>query len=133
MFPVVDRQKFGEWLSREREKRGWSQTELADRSGLRRQIISKTETGVSTPALETVVALADALEISPVVILRAMGLLPPGTSDQIRFEDWQFILDKLPEDQQEELYQIGALKVWRSRQAKEKAEAQRRRPVKSPK
>jgi transcriptional regulator with XRE-family HTH domain len=61
----MDKQNFGEWLQKEREKRGWSQSDLARLSGLHRQIINKTENGVSRPAVETYIALAKALNYSP--------------------------------------------------------------------
>jgi transcriptional regulator with XRE-family HTH domain len=46
-----------------REKAGWTQGELADRSGLTRDGISHLEQGRRSPAWETVLALAEALGV----------------------------------------------------------------------
>jgi hypothetical protein len=34
MFPTVNNKKFGEWLAFEREKRGWSQSELSPKKDI---------------------------------------------------------------------------------------------------
>jgi transcriptional regulator with XRE-family HTH domain len=47
-----------------REKRGLSQTELADRVGLKQTTISQYESGSRRPNLAIAKKLADALEIS---------------------------------------------------------------------
>jgi transcriptional regulator with XRE-family HTH domain len=78
MFLSMDKINFGQWLQFEREKRNWSQSDLARLTGLHRQIINKTENGVSMPAVETYLALAKAFGISPVSIFRKAGLLPEG-------------------------------------------------------
>jgi transcriptional regulator with XRE-family HTH domain len=109
----MDRQRFGEWLQQEREKRSWSQSDLARASGLHRQIINKTENSVSMPAVETFIALAKALNYSPVFLLRKAGLLPPGGNDEIRFEDWKFLIDQLNPDDEAELRQIAEMKIER--------------------
>lgn len=132
MFPAMDRLDFGQWLQAEREKRGWSQSELARRSGLHRQIINKTESGISEPALETYLALSEAFGISPIIMLRQAGKMPPGTNEQIRFEDWEYLLDQLPPEEQEELRQIAELKIERRKRAEEQARAVKRKPVRNP-
>ncbi len=43
MLLSMDKINFGEWLKLEREKREWSQSDLARFSGLHRQIINKKE------------------------------------------------------------------------------------------
>jgi transcriptional regulator with XRE-family HTH domain len=113
MLPGMDNLKFGHWLQAQREQRGWSQSDLARLSGLHRQIINKTESGVSRPSVETYLALADALKISPIAMLRIAGLLPPGSDDQARFDDWQFVLSQLSPEDQEEMRQLALLKIER--------------------
>ena len=109
----MDKEKFGLWLQKEREQRGWSQSDLARFSGLHRQIINKTENGVSMPALETYLALAKAFNISPIFIFRKAGLLPEANTEQVRFEDWEFVLNQLSSDEAEELRQIAIMKIER--------------------
>lgn len=114
----MDKEKFGLWLQKEREQRGWSQSDLARFSGLHRQIINKTENGVSMPALETYLALAKAFNISPTFIFRKAGLLPESNTDQVRFEDWEFVLNQLSPDEAEELRQIAIMKIERHQKDK---------------
>jgi transcriptional regulator with XRE-family HTH domain len=78
MLLMSDRFTFALWMQSEREKRGWSQSDLSRYSGLHRAIISKIETNVSTPSVETFIALAQAFKISPITIIRKAGLLPEG-------------------------------------------------------
>ena len=94
MLLMSDRFTFALWMQSEREKRGWSQSDLSRYSGLHRAIISKIETNVSTPSIETFISLAQAFKISPITIIRKAGLLPEGT-EATNFEDWQFLIAQL--------------------------------------
>lgn len=47
-----------------RKKKGWSQTDLADKTGTTLSHINKIETGKYKPSFEALVALAKALEVS---------------------------------------------------------------------
>lgn len=120
MFLIMDKSNFGDWLRKQREDRSWSQSDLARFSGLHRQIINKTENGVSDPALKTYIALANAFNISLITILRTAGELPPGPDDKINFEDWQYLLEKMTEAEREEFWRFGQMKV-EMRQEKEQA------------
>ena len=53
MFLMVDRIGFGLWLQKEREDRGWTQSDLARKSGKDRAVINKIENGGAMPAIET--------------------------------------------------------------------------------
>lgn len=118
----MDRINFGEWLKNEREKREWSQSDLARFSGLHRQIINKTESGASEPALKTFLALAQAFKISPISIIRIAGLLPEG-GENASFEDWQYLLNQLPSDEQEEVRKIVEMKIERRQKEEQAARA----------
>ena len=120
---MVDRLLFSEWLQKERESRNLSQSDLGRISGLHRAIISKIELGISTPAVETYLSLAAALEKSPIELFRVAGLLPPGTSEQVTLEDWMFLLKQLPPADQEEMRQIAVMKIERNRSVEAKGRA----------
>lgn len=70
--------------------------------------------------VETLVAIANALNVSPITILRKAGLLPPGPDDRINFEDWQHLLEKMTDSEREEFWRFGMMKL-EMRQEKEKA------------
>lgn len=121
MFLMVDKLTFGQWLQFEREKREWTQSDLARKSDKDRAVINKIESGGAMPAVETYLALADALELSPIVLFRAAGLLPPSTEEKVTLEDWQYLLSQLPSRDQEEMRQIAVMKIERNRQTEAQA------------
>lgn len=55
---------FTEKLKRLREEKGFSQKRLADEAGINKMLISKYETGRSTPSMENLGKIAKALEIT---------------------------------------------------------------------
>lgn len=56
--------RFGLAVRQLRERRGWSQEELAARADLNRSYLGEIERGSAMPSLATVTKLARALEIS---------------------------------------------------------------------
>lgn len=65
--------RFGVRLQELREFHGLSRPELAERSGVARAAIWKLEKGLREPLLTTILALADALEIEPSMLLAPFG------------------------------------------------------------
>ena len=55
---------FGENLKRIRAEKNWSQTQLANASGVARGLISKYENNITTPSVYTAYDIAIALEVS---------------------------------------------------------------------
>lgn len=53
----------GARIKRERERRDWSQAELARRAGIHRVTLADLERGASQPSLDTLLALAEALRV----------------------------------------------------------------------
>jgi ribosome-binding protein aMBF1 (putative translation factor) len=53
--------ELGGQIRRAREVHGWSQTELADRAGLRQHAVSRLEAGDVVPTLTTLERIAEAL------------------------------------------------------------------------
>lgn len=51
-------------IIRERMKRGWSQTDLAEAIGSRQPVISRLEQGDGNPSLSTLQKIAKALDLS---------------------------------------------------------------------
>ena len=57
-------------IIKERIKRGWSQTQLAEAIGSRQPVISRLERGDSNPSLQTLSRIAKALDLSLKVSMR---------------------------------------------------------------
>jgi transcriptional regulator with XRE-family HTH domain len=58
-------------IRRQREALGWSQEELAERSGTHRTYVSGIERGKRNPTIAVLGAFADALGVSPAFLLEA--------------------------------------------------------------
>ncbi len=54
----------GKIITALRDKKGWSQAELADNSGVSRVMIGKYERGEAVPSIDAAKKIADALEVS---------------------------------------------------------------------
>lgn len=65
--------QFGEQLRKVRTERQLTQEQLATASGLHRTEISLLERGKRTPILDTIVAVAKGLGVSPAELLDGVG------------------------------------------------------------
>ncbi|MEO8383475.1 MAG: helix-turn-helix transcriptional regulator [Acidobacteriota bacterium] len=70
MAPGRNLAKFAGHLRELREKRGISQTGLAELAGLNRNYIGDVERGRRNPCLDNIVRIADALDIAPSELFR---------------------------------------------------------------
>lgn len=81
----------GEKVRTLRERKDWTQEELAERAGISRNQVQNIEhsrnnsrdpktgrPGRGNPRLETIYHLADALGVNPVVLVDPSALLPPA-------------------------------------------------------
>ena len=65
--------QIGAIIQRARKKRGWTQTQLAERAGLRQATISVLETGEKPAKLDTILAVLAALDLEFMVGERSKG------------------------------------------------------------
>lgn len=114
----MERIDFSDWLNREMENRGWSQSELAKRAGLSRQAISDyINRKRKKPDENSLEGLAHAFQIPLEVIYRASGILPQPaewTSDRA---EWEGSFDMLTPEDRAELLEIARLKIERKKRA----------------
>lgn len=62
---------FGEKLKTERNRKGWSQEELADKLYVSRQAVSKWENGQNYPSIEIIIKVSDLFELTIDELLRS--------------------------------------------------------------
>ncbi len=89
---------FGERLKEEREKRGWSQTYLAEKIHVSRQSVSKWETGKNYPSIEVIIDLSDLFGITVDELLRSDKELKEKVirdSKQLAHPKWKAFFDSL--------------------------------------
>jgi transcriptional regulator with XRE-family HTH domain len=63
-------EKFAAHLRELREKRGLSQTRLAELAGLNRNYVGDVERGKRNPCLDNILKLAEALDVAPSELFR---------------------------------------------------------------
>jgi len=89
---------FSEHLKREREKKGWSQAELAEKIHVSRQSVSKWETGKNYPNIEVIIDLSDLFGITIDELLRSDEVLKEKViqdSKQLAYPKWKVLFDSV--------------------------------------
>ncbi|KAB7670809.1 helix-turn-helix domain-containing protein [Bacillus sp. B1-b2] len=87
---------FSERLKKEREKKGWSQTELAEKIHVSRQSVSKWETGKNYPNIEVIIDLSDLFGITIDELLRSDEELKEKViqdSKKLAYPRWKVLFD----------------------------------------
>jgi transcriptional regulator with XRE-family HTH domain len=120
---------FSDWLVEQMRQRNMSQQDLAQKSGITPAQVSRVISGQRGLGEKSLLALAHALKISPITIFRKAGLLPEG-GENASFEDWQFLLDQLPANEQEEIRQIIEMKIERRQKAEQATRSAKFKPGK---
>ncbi|MGR6001359.1 helix-turn-helix domain-containing protein [Bacillus cereus] len=89
---------FSERLKEEREKRNWSQHDLAEKIHVSRQSVSKWETGQNYPSIEIIIHLSDLFGITIDELLRSDEELTQKIiedSKQLAYPKWKVFFDSL--------------------------------------
>lgn len=86
---------FSERLKEEREKRNWSQNDLAEKIHVSRQSVSKWETGKNYPSIEIIIHLSDLFDITIDELLRSDEELTQKViedSKKLAYPKWKVFL-----------------------------------------
>lgn len=89
---------FHERLKMEREKRNWSQEQLAEKIYVSRQSVSKWETGKNYPSIEIIIKLSDVFGVTIDELLRSDEELQEKVirdSKQLAYPKWKTFFDSL--------------------------------------
>ena len=93
---------FAEWLQAELNKRDWSQSDLARKTGLTRSAVSYILSLKSkVPDNKSLVLIADALEVSFEEVLVAAGLMKKSLEITPFTTRIIALIEKLPQDERE--------------------------------
>src|SRR5687767_13360859 len=93
------RQILADWVRKERAKRGWSQSELADRMEKVRGVVNKLERANNDPTLETLAVLAKAFGYPLSIVLDVLGYDVKLADDDPWVEAMNYKTSLLPESQ----------------------------------
>ena len=95
------------WITQKIEKRGWSYRELARQANISHALISRTLSGDMTPSADFCIKVAQALDVSPEMVLRLAGILPaapPATlADDAALQELVELARTLSSDKRKEL------------------------------
>jgi transcriptional regulator with XRE-family HTH domain len=75
-------ESLGRRIADHRAKRGWTQTDLAERLGISRVAVSHLEAGMSTPGERTVALLAGLFKLEPHELVAGTNY-PPAKADRL--------------------------------------------------
>jgi transcriptional regulator with XRE-family HTH domain len=93
---MVDDFTLVDWLKEQMRKRNLSQAELACMAGLHRSVINKLLRGIIIyPDITTYIAIARALEVSPVTVFCIAGYIAPDP-DLPELEEYKNVLKEMP-------------------------------------
>ncbi len=106
-------------------------TQLAKKLGVSHPTVIDVITHGKRPSVDTCLALAKWLGQSDISVLREVGWLQPGPANETRFDDWKYLLDQMPLEEQEELRQIAQMKIERRKKAEDAKRAVNLKPRKA--
>ena len=91
----VLRQRFGRLVAANRRRKGWTQQQLADHSGVSLDMINRIERGVSAARFPNITKLAHALDVDPAELFTPD--LPSGAGQRRALTNLVSRLSALPD------------------------------------
>ena len=91
------------WILSQLDERGWSQSELARRSGLTRTTISKIISEQSSLGIDSMTGLAKAFRLPVTEILQQAGLIPKIPEATAKEEQILFMFRQMTPEQQQDV------------------------------
>lgn len=110
--------EFVKWLQDEMDKRGWSISEFARKSGITDPHLGRILRGDRKAGNDAANAIARAFELPPEVVFRKAGLLPPTKDELDELEkEWQHLFDLAQTDEErQELIERARFELTRIRE-----------------
>ncbi len=111
--------EFFNWLDVRMKDLDLSDSELANKAGISHSVISKARHQIQGIGWDAAVAIANAINMPPEIVLRKVELLPPATSQRTSpvVDEMVNLFSNLGEDDQEELLQLARLKLERRKRS----------------
>lgn len=104
---------FPTWLQNQLDNKNWRVKDLARHSHISDAAVSRVLSGQRNADTDTLLAFANALNISPIVMFRQAGKLPENNGADVKLDDWEFLLKQMSPEDEAELRQIAELKIER--------------------
>ena len=94
---------FSNWILSQLDEKGWSQSELARRSGLTRTTISKIINEQSSIGTESLIGLSKAFRVPVTEVLQQAGFLPKVPETTAKEEKMLYMFRQMNNDQQQDV------------------------------
>lgn len=104
---------FLEWIDEVEKRMGWTDNKWTTKAGISASVLNRARRDGIIPKWDACLALAEAARVSPILVFRKAGLLPPGPEEHAQFSDWQYLLSQLPQEDQDEIGQFIEMKYER--------------------
>lgn len=117
---------FSEWLANELEDREWTSADLSRNANISRGSISNIMSGIRQPGTDVCEAIARAFKISPEIVYRHAGLLPPVPKADEKRQELSHLFDLMTEDNKEDQLAYARMKLEKQ-EREEKNNAKRSR------
>lgn len=104
--------EFVEWLDWMEGEKQITDYELAKTGKFSHSVLSRARSGIP-PKWDVCVKIASVFNVSPITVFRKAGLLPPGPDNEVKMEDWEYLLRQMPPEDEAEMRQIAEMKIER--------------------
>ena len=94
--------EFSDWQIKERDKRGWSQSELARRAHISQSQVSRVESG-NSPGFDYLDSISRAFRYPLENVYRIAGLLYNLPAEDPRLAELNYLFEYLDEDDRQEI------------------------------
>lgn len=127
MYSLMD-ETFSQWVFENLKEKGWSQAELARRSGLTRGAISNIINNYrNRPTPETVKSIARAFGRPDEEVMRIAGYLTPKPTIEVDSEEILYLLRQLDREDIQDVIDYARMRLEKQRDKK----AYKKRPSRS--
>lgn len=107
--------EFIDWLTEELNKRGWTQSDLARKSGITKGGLSHVFAGTRKPGIDMCKGIAGAFDLPEIYVFSMAGLMQPIEYDEVS-EEFRIILHELSAAGKRDLMQIAHMILrWESK------------------
>ena len=111
---LQDKHPFIVWLDQVEEELKWTDNKWTTNANLSASVLSNARNKGVIPKGDACLALAVAANRSPITAFRKAGLLPNNKNgEQVKLEDWEYLLSQMTQEEQEEVREIGIMKIER--------------------
>jgi transcriptional regulator with XRE-family HTH domain len=109
---------FADWLQETLNEKGWSQAELARRSGISPAQITRVISGERGLGEQSIIALAAAFKLPAETVFRAAGLLPAEREKDPRDKEILHLFGLLADEEKQEILDYVRYRVERAEKKK---------------